>query len=234
MSSLSVLGLVQEFCGLQGLPVPTALVGSNESSVVQYRAIAQAVVREAGRAPWQEKRIRGTFTTVATASQGALSTLFPGFEAFVPGTLWLESETLPVRGPLTDSSWAALTALEISGPPYSYWLSAGLLYLTPTPPAGLTASALYTTDWLYYDGSSPQQMLSADSNTVLIPDDVFLMGFEAFWRKAKGLAYSNEFNLFQDRIGKALAPTLPTLALDNSPEMARPMIFIPPGSWMTS
>ncbi len=234
MAALSVLQLVQEFCGLQGLPVPTALIGSNEASVVQYRAITQAVMREAGRAPWPEKRIQGTFTTVATPSQGMLTTLFPGFETLVNGTLWLNGETLPIRGPLTDSSWAAITALEISGPPYSYWLSAGSLYLTPTPPAGLVCSALYTTDWLYYDGTSPQQTLSADSFTVLIPDDVFLMGFEAFWRKAKGLAYSNEFNLFQDRIGKALAPNLPVLALDNSPEMARPMIFIPPGSWMTS
>lgn len=236
MSSLSVLELVQEFCGLQGLPVPTALVGSNETSVVQYRAIAKSLLRDAlgFGYKWPERKIRGSFTSVATANQGALSTLFSGFEALIPDTMWLESQTIPVRGPISDSDWAALTALNIAGPPYSYWLSGGNLYLTPTPPAGVAISAVYYTNWLFYDGASPQRDLTDDANTVLISDDVFLLGFAYAWRKVKGLPYANEYVIFQDALSRALSPILPTLALDSQNLGARPQIFIPPGSWVVT
>lgn len=231
MGTLSVLALVQEFCGLRGLPVPSALIGSNETSVVQYRSVLNAVLREALGKPWPETKVRGTFTTVGTASQGALATLFPGFDSFVKDTLWLESETIPIQGPLTDSSWQALTVLGISGPPYSYWLSGGNLYLTPTPTAGMTGSAIYRTDWKYFDGASPQQSLTADSNTTIVPDEVLLAGLEAVWLKVKGLSWQSSWNDFQDKMAHAIAVTSPTLQLDAAPNLNRPSIFIPPGSW---
>lgn len=231
MGTLSVLGIVQEFCSLRGLPVPAALLGSNETSVVQYRAILNAVLRDAAEKPWPETRVRGTFTTVAAANQGALSTLFPGFGSLVKDAFWLDSETIPVQGPLTDSTWAALTTLQISGPPYSFWLSGGDIYLTPTPPAGLTASALYHTDWKYLDGSSPQQTINADSNTCVVPDDVMLAGFEAIWLQKKGLAWQSAWNDFQAKMAHSLAPNQPTLQLDAPPNLARPSIYVPPGNW---
>lgn len=231
MGTLSVLALVQEFCGLRGLPVPSALIGSNETSVVQYRAVLNAVLREALGKPWPETKVRGTFTTVATASQGALTTLFPGFNSFVPNTLWLDSETIPVQGPLTDASWQSLTVLDISGPPYSYWLSGGNLYLTPTPPAGLTGSAVYRTDWKYFAGASPQLALTADSNTTVVPDEVLLAGLNAMWLKVKGLSWQADWNDFQGKMAEAIAQTAPTFQLDAAPNMNRPGIFIPPGSW---
>ena len=231
MGTLSVLQIVQEFCGLRGLPVPSALVGSNETSVVQYRAILNAVLREAAEKPWPETKVRGTFTTVATANQGVLSTLFPGFSSLVKDTFWLDSETLPVQGPLTDATWATLTALDISGPPYSYWLSGSDLYLTPTPPAGLTASAIYHTDWKYFAGASPQQSITLDSNTCVVPDDVMLAGFEAIWLQKKGLSWQAAWNDFQSKLAHSLAPTQPTLQLDAPPNLTRPSIYIPPGNW---
>lgn len=232
MGTLTVLQIVQEFCGLRGLPVPTALFGATETSVVQYRAVLNAVLREAAEKPWPETKVRGTFTTVATADQGALSSLFSGFGSLVKDTFWLDSETLPVQGPLDDATWAALTTLQISGPPYSYWLSGGNLYLTPTPPAGLTASAIYHTDWKYFDGGTPQQTITADSNTCVVPDDVMLAGFEAIWLQKKGLAWQAAWNDFQSRMAHSLAAAQPTLQLDNAPNIARPNIYIPPGNWM--
>lgn len=234
MSTLSVLGLVQEFCTLMGLPVPSALVGSTDQAVMQYRAILNGVLREASAAAWPEQKVRGTFTSVATSDQGALSTLFPGFSQFVDNTLWLDSQTIPIRGPITDSMYASLTALDIAGPPYNYWLSGGHIYLTPTPPAGLDVSAVYRTSWRYYNGATPSETLVADTDTVLVPDDVVLMGLQALWKKQRGQAYGEDWNLFQGTIAREIAATAPRLALDNTDVGARPSIFIPPGSWMQS
>lgn len=234
MSTLSVLGLVQEFCTLMGLPVPTALVGSTDQAVAQYRAILNGVLREAGSASWPEQKVRGTFTSVATADQGALTTLFPGLSQLVDNTLWLDSETIPVRGPITDSMYAALTALDISGPPYSYWLSGGHLYLTPTPPAGVTVSGIYRTTWKYYNGTTPLEALAANTNTTFVPDDVVLAGLQALWKKQRGQAYAEDWNLFQGAIAREVAATAPRLALDDTSHAARPSIFIPPGNWLQS
>jgi hypothetical protein len=234
MSTLSVLGLVQEFCTLMGLPVPTAIVGSTDQAVLQYRAILNAVLREAGSASWPEQKIRGTFTSVATSDQGAITTLLPGFSQFVDNTLWLDSQTIPIRGPITDPMYAALTALDIAGPPYNYWLSGGHIYLTPTPPAGLDVSAIYRTAWRYYNGTIPSENLSADTDTTLVPDDVVLMGLQALWKKQRGQNFQTDWNLFQGTIAREVAATAPRLALDNTQLANRPSIFIPPGSWMQS
>lgn len=233
MGTQTVLQLVQEFCGLKGLPIPAALIGSNQASVVQYRALLNQVLREAISKPWPETKVQASITTVADADQGNINDLFPGWVGFVKDSMWIETQTIPVRGPLTDSSWAALTALRIAGPPYSFWLGGEHLYLTPTPPAGNTLTAIYTTDYKYFNGTTPKFELTADTDTTIVPDRVIIAGLEAYWAKTKGLDWKDLMADFEASISYSLSSSLPTLSLDRTGDTTRPHIFIPPGSWMT-
>ena len=234
MGTRTVLELVQEFCGLRGLPVPSALMGATTAAVVQYRALLNETLREAVAYPWPAVKVQSTFTSVATANQGELETLFPGFNGFVKDSLWMSPQVIPIRGPLTDSSWAALTALGISGPPYSFWLSGGSLYFTPTPAAGNTVTAIYTTDYRYFNGTTPKRELTEDSDTCIVPDRILLAGLQAFWAKAKGLTgWEKDLTRFESAVSQELAPSLPTFNLGDSNMKTGPRIFIPPGSWLT-
>lgn len=234
MGTRTVLELVQEFCGLRGLPVPSALMGATTASVVQYRALLNETLREAIAYEWPEVKIQTTFTSVATANQGELETLFPGFVGLVKDSMWMSPQVIPIRGPLTDSSWAALTALGIAGPPYSFWLSGGSIYFTPTPPAGNTVTAVYTTEYKYLNGATPKRELTDDSDICIVPDRVILAGLQAFWAKAKGLSdWEKDLARFQSAVSQTLSSSLPTFNLGNSNMKTGPRIFIPPGSWLT-
>ena len=229
--TMTVLEIVQEFCEGQGLPVPAALVGSSDRSTLQFRAILRAVARDAGSVSWPEQKLRDSFTTVATSDQGLLTDLFSGFSEFIPGTLWIESETFPVNGPLDDQSYAALTALGLEGPPYSYWLRQGHLYLTPVAAAGLTFSAIYRTTYLFKSGATPSEEIATDGDVFLLPDEVVLLGLEAHWRRRKGMSWTAEYSAFEGEISKKRAPNLPTFRLDSCSDGRKPGIFIPPGNW---
>lgn len=232
--SLTALGIVQEFCALQGLPVPSALVGSSEKSIAQYRAILREVVRELLTCAWEEQKVRGTFSATTTNLQGVLTTLFPGFVEFIPNTLWSVTNDMMVKGPITDADWAGLLALDISAPPYSYWIAGGSLYISPIPSSGESFSAIYRTNYAFTNSGSPSGTLVDDADTLNFPDEVVLSGFEAVWREKKGLPYAAARNRFDSYLSKALAPVSPRFQLDSSSPRTGPGVFIPPGSWNIS
>lgn len=235
MSTLSILGAVQEFCGLRGLPVPTALVGATEKSAAQFLAIVKGVARECGKYTWEESKVQGTFTTIAAANQGAISTLFApagGFDALVKDSMWNTSKKIPISGPLTDQAWAAQTALSLAGPPYRSWIAGGNLHLSPTPTAGDTIQGIYITSFGFRTGSTPTATPSADTNTFVYPDDVIMIGIEWLWKKQKGEAYIDEQNVFLDAVARGMGKKgLPTLSLEGFSHAPGPRIYVPIGNW---
>lgn len=230
---LSILQVVQEYCGLRGLPVPTSIVGSTERSAVQYLSVLKAVGRKAGQYNWQRQKVQGTFTAVAQANQGKLTTLFPSLSALEPGGMWNISRKIPVRGPVSDAEWAVQTALKLAGPPFVSWISQNQLFLSPIPEVGEVFSAIYQTVYYYADSmGSPKGVISADTDTFLFPDDVALKGFEAVWKKQVGEAYIDDENEFLDLISKGkLNGGMPTYRLDSPTTAPGPRIYIPIGNW---
>ena len=231
MGTLTALGIVQEFAGLRGLPVPSALVGATDKSTAQYRAILNEVVRKLQGYKWESQKIRSTWMAVATSDQGALATLFPGFESLVYNTGWATTRKIPLIGPLTDTEWATQNALSLVGPPYKFWISQGHIYITPVPTAGETYSVIYQSNYGYFSGGGAVADLTTDDDTLLFPDDVVLKGFEARWKKVKGEPYVDDEGEFLDLIGKRKAPTSPALQLDVTLSNMTPRIYIPVGDW---
>ena len=120
MGTLTVLGLVQEFAALRGLPVPSAVVGAQDRSTAQLKAVLNEVLRKLQRYSWQEQKVKGTWLATPFANQGQLVDLLPGYSSIIDGTGWAEDRKIPLIGPITDAEWAAQVALQLSGPPFRF------------------------------------------------------------------------------------------------------------------
>lgn len=232
----TILALVKTFCEVQGLPAPSALVGSNEKSVKQYRGILTDLLLELSEHRFQTQRLTKTWTATGVASQVSLETVFgTDYHGLVPQSMWNITRNNPISGPLSDQTWQAFQSLPNSGPEYSYWISQGVLYLTPVPPAGETLSAAYITDKLVVDvlGTTPKTNFTADDDSCLLPDILILRGLRYKWKEAKGEAgWEDAYNVYIGLVAKSLArDTAPMVHLDVLPAERRPGIVIPPGNW---
>lgn len=234
MGALTILGVAQEFCALRGLPIPSALIGANEKSAAQYLAIIKKLSRELARYSWQEQRILTTYSaTGLSTNQGSLSTLFAGYKALVPETLWNKTKKLRIIGPVNDQQWAAQQALGFAGPEYLSWVSQKQLYISPKPAEFDQIQAIYQTEYSLTNNSGVAIATpTADNDKFLQPDNVVMKGFEAIWKKQKGEPFTDDWNDFVGEILRALAYSgMPKFRLDGATPSVRPGIAIPPGSW---
>jgi hypothetical protein len=231
----TVLSLVQDFCGEQGLPVPPLLVGSQETSIRQFLAISQMVMRELSEFRWADQRLRKTWTSITGQDQGPLTTIFgSGYYGIEPGTLWNQSRRMRIFGPLSDQIWQALQVLPNAGPEFQSWISAGRLYVSPAQNGTDTLSGIYITKYTVLGVDLiAKERITADSDTLLFPDMVFLLGLKYRWRKAKGESgWEDDFNAFIGSVAKNIIKDgAPTLALSANNKGPRPGIVIPSGSW---
>ena len=233
----TVLALVQSFTDKLGLPTPSAMVGSQDKAVKQMKALLQETVRDLGEYRWQNQRVRTTFISVAGTDQGALTTLFgAGYSGLVPDSLWNVTRHSRVFGPLSDQVWNALQTLPNAGPEFQSWISQGHLFISPALAAGNTLSGVYITKYTILDqnGVTYKELIAADTDSLVFPDNVVLRGFEYKWRKQKGESgWQDDYNDFMGLVAKNMVKdgaTRLNLSLDCGYDM-RPGITIPPGSW---
>jgi hypothetical protein len=232
----TVLTLLQDFCEKQGLPVPTAMVGSQEKSVRQFRSIFRELVQELSEFRWQQQRLRITWTAATGQDQGELTTIFgAGYAGIEPGTLWNHTRRMRIYGPLSDQIWQALQVLPNAGPEFQSWISGGHLYVSPALVSTDTLSGIYITKYLVLDidGVTTKERITADDDSVLFPDHVFVRGIEYKWKKQKGESgWEDDYNTFMGLVAKNLVKDgAPTLALSSNNRGPRPGIVIPAGSW---
>mgnify|MGYP000340656027 CR=1 FL=1 len=232
----TILSLVQSFTDKLGIPTPSAVVGVTEKSVRQIRALLQECVRDLTEYQWPQQTLRVTWTSLATADQGALTTIFgSGFKTLVADTLWNETRHMRIYGPVTPAVWQALQTLPNAGPEYQYWVSNGHLFVSPTLAAGETLAGMYVTSEgiLDIDGTTTKAAFTADDDSLLFPDNVVLRCLEYKWKKQKGEAgWEDDYNSYIGLLAKSLtSQTAPTLKLDSTQPSMRPGIIIPAGSW---
>lgn len=233
---MTVLELVQFFADKFGLPSPTAIIGSTDKSVRQFKAIMNEVINDLSEYRWSQQRIRGTFTSVAAQNQGPLTTLLPGYIGMEKDSMWDDTRHMRIFGPVPDQVWNALQTLPAAGPEYLFWISRGNIYIAPELTAGDTISCIYITDYLVLatDGVTYKTAFTVDSDTLVFPDNVVLAAFEAKWRQQKGEAgWEDSFNRYMSLLAKnVVTDGGETLRLDQPFSYGpRPGIIIPPGSW---
>ncbi len=235
---MSMLSTIQSHCRRTNLTVPATVYGSTDPQVLQMMALLEEEGNDlAKRGDWQGITFEAHLTTTAAEDQGAMTTIASnGFSYIKDETFWDRTDRLPVYGPLNDKEWQAQKAVVNTGPRYYYRIRGGELLVTPTPTASLDFRFEYVSkNWiLAVDGVTYKNYFTADTDTLLLPEEIMLMGLRWRWKKEKGFDYAEDFRTYESQVGSALGRDGGKKTLSMSDDDCRtigPGIFIPGGSW---
>lgn len=234
----TILSVVQDFCKRQNLTVPATVYGSTDQIVLQVLGLLEEEgVDLAARYSWTGLINEASLTTVATASQGTLDSIATnGFKRILNDTIWSRTTSLPVCGPVSPRYWQAMKALANTGPRYQYRIRQGSLYVTPTPTAGESWYFEYVSrNWISDStGASFYDRFDADTDIILLPDNLVLQGLRWRWKKEKGFDYAEDFRTYEIQVKNAMGSDggKPVLHQDRAgPGEPKPGVFVPEGSW---
>ena len=231
---MSCLTLIQSVCLRVGLDAPNSAVGSTDRQIKQILELSNEAGQElARRYPWQALLAVGTFTTVATESQGSVQTIAPGLDYIINDTIWNRSLRRPVFGPKTPQTWEQQKAFAINGPWSNYRIIGDTIAMYPIPTAGQSCYFEYISKNWVTTGSSTSSKWVLDADTPLLDNNLLVL--DTIWRfkAAKGLDYAEDFNkaerLFNDLAGRDGGKD--SLSLTNTKYDIMPGVVVPSGSW---
>ena len=234
---MSVLSVVQYVCGRTNVPTPSSVLGNTDTQIIQMLRLLEEEGNDlARRGPWQALTYEATHTSLALEDQGALATIATnGFRDVKNGTMWDRTNKLPIIGPLSDQEWQQMKAMTTTGPRYRYRIRGGHWLINPTPTAGYTwAFEYFSKNWMLgIDGTTYKQYATLDTDTILLHEDLVLMGLRWRWKKEKGLDYAEDMRTYEFQVKDALAHdgSKAVLQMDGGMHEARPGIFVPDMSW---
>ncbi len=234
---MSLKTIIQSMCGRTNLPVPATVLGTSDTQVLQMlRLLEEEGDDLSKRGAWEGLTDEASLTTTNTEDQGAMTTLCPnGFRYIKNQTIWSRSRRLPVAGPLDSGEWQTLKAMFINGPYYRFRIRGGHLLVNPAPPAGESWYWEYVSQFwiLGVDGVTYKNRFTLDTDTVLMPEDLMLMGLRWRWKKEKGLDYAEDFRTYELQVKDALGRDggKAILSMDDVRRQPQPGIFVAPGSW---
>lgn len=233
---MSCLSIIQDVCQRLNLPSPTTAAQSADPQIQQIVALALKEAEwQLGQYDPQVCTLEGTFTTVAAETQVAnIATTFPGLKAIINDTLWNRDLRRPVFGPMTPQRWEQLKAMVMQGPWNQYQIRGNAILFIPVPTAGQSIWFQYkSTNWCQSASGTPQSRFMADTDVLLLDENVFKLGIEWRWKKAKGLDYAQDFADYEDAfaIVKARDGTKDVINMGDVKYDIYPGILVPSGSW---
>lgn len=233
---MSLLTMVTQVCRRIGITAPSAVAASTDLQIIQLVAIANEEGQDlSSRYPWQALQNESTFTTVATESQGAITTLAGAdFRYIMNDIMWDRTLLRPILGPLNPQDWQTLKAQNVTGPFVQFRIRGGLLRFLPAPSAGDTiAFEWLSKNWVTVLLGGTSATWTADGDTGLIPEEIMTEGIIWRWKAAKGLDYAEDFNKYERLVVDAMARDggKRMLNLNGGPEGYPPAILVPAGSW---
>ena len=236
---MSLLSVIQYVCGRTNVPVPATVLGTTDPQVLQMlRLLEEEGADLCPRHPWQGITNEATWSSTAAEDQGAITTLAPnGFDYIKNYSFWDRTARLPILGPLNDVEWQARKARGLTGPRYSYRIRGGHILINPTPMAAHTWVFEYASkNWiLAADGTTYKQYFTLDTDTILLPEELVLMGLRWRWKKEKGLDYAEDFSTYEFQVKNAMGRDggKTTISMvGGGRQDARPGIFVPDYNWL--
>lgn len=233
---MSMLTIIQSFCQRTKVPSPSTVIGSSNEMVVQMKALLEeegdALSR---RGDWEGLTFEATHTSLAQEDQGAITSIATnGFRYIKNETMWDRTDKLPV--PLLHSTrWQYFKATVNSSPRFKYRIRGGKLLMTPTPTAGNTIAFEYISkNWiLSADGNTYKRAFTLDTDTLLLPEELLLMGLRWRWKKEQGREYAEDFRDYEMQVTDALGRDggKQILYLSDSYPQAKPGVIVPEYSW---
>ena len=204
---MALLGMIQKVCRRLAIPAPSVVVGSTDQQVIQLLNLANEEGEQlAQRARWQVLQAEATFTSVATESQGAMTTLAgASFGWICENTVWNRTQNRPIL-PITDIQWQQMKASAVTGPYTMMRIRGGNFIALPTMTAGHTVAFEWMTkNWCESSGGTDQSVWTADTDTGLLAEDLMALGVIWRWKAFKGLAYSEDFAIYERAVDNASA-----------------------------
>jgi hypothetical protein len=206
---MTLLTLCQDAANEIGIPSPSAVIGSVDTSVIQLLAAANREGKNlVSGYDWQVLIKEETHTTIAAESQGAMSTIATDFDRFSNDTMWNRSTNRKFYGPLNNTEWQTLKGIVVNGVTNYFRIRGNLLLLNPVPTVGQTLVFEYIgKNWVDTtgDGAADAVAYAADSNTTVLDENLVTLG--VIWRflKQKGLPYDNQFQEYLMKLSERQA-----------------------------
>lgn len=235
--------IVQEHCASIGLVQPNTAVASSDISIMQMLSILnEEGSKLARRHPWQLFCAEATFTTLATAAQGTITSITGGANnanfKILDETMWNRTTRAIVSGPISASERQGRLAISTNGPYSEYYIRGDILYFDPVPAAGDSIYFEYQSkNWATSsDGLTRRTRFTADDDLALFDDEILLAGLKWRWNKSKGLDYQEDFQDYEILVANAMTAdaTARRIKLDQMSRGLRTGIFVPSGSWNVS
>lgn len=233
---MSMLTLIKSFCKRTNISVPSTVLGTTDTQVLQVLALLEEEGDDlAQRGDWQVLTYEATHTTVATESQGDIDSIATnGFDRFKSNTFWDRDLRLPVYV-INDTDWQQVKAIAVTGPRYQARLRGNTLIANPVPVAGNTWAFEYISkNWISNAaGDTYYAEFAADTDLILLPEKIVKMGLRWRWKKEKGLDYDEDFRTYEMMISKALGSDglKRNLNMADGPLTPQPKIYVPEGNW---
>lgn len=236
----TALQIIQDFCKRTGLPVPAYLQSNTDAQVIQLLGLLNEELDDlGGRFKWSYLETEATFVATGVENQGKIKDIAPGFKSLIKDTLWSLTKRLQAQGSVSASTTQAIKALGNPAGNTTYRLTRGELHFIPGTniKAGDLYRFEYNSKYSIIDGDSGvlKQYFEKDQDQSKLPVEILLLGLRWRWKCAKGLAYAENFALYEERVKQAFmdARDAQPLSMQEkaSESRGKPGIVVPLGSW---
>lgn len=208
-----------------GIAVPSSFIGSSDRNVLNLITLANREGRELMRqVPWTALQRLHTFSTVADQEEYALPS---DFDRILPSTEWNRTNDRPIMGPLSAVEWetikSGVSGSGVVGDRYRISRSAGssdrVMYIDPVPSAVESIVYWYVSkNWCEDASGTGQSQWSADTDVLLLDEDLFKLGVIIRFKRSRGLEYASEADEYSQILARTRAQDRPARILSVSPE----------------
>ena len=204
---MSLLTIVQAASKRVGLNSPASAIGLTDDNVVRMISLANEEGAElASRHRWQNLIREATLTTVATESQGAITTIAGAdFGYMLHDTIWDRTQNRRWL-PCDDTQWQQMKASSITGPDIHFRLRGNSLLAIPVPAASHTVAFEWVTkNWCESSGGTGQSAWAADADVGRLDESLMTAGLIWRWKASQGLEYAEDFRKYEILVNDTIA-----------------------------
>jgi hypothetical protein len=201
---MTLLTICQDAANEIGVPSPSAVIGSTDTTAIQLLAAANREGKNLVTGyDWEVLVKEENHTAIANESQGRLSAIATDFERFSNNTMWNRTSDRKFYGPLNNTEWQTLKGSVQSGITNYFRIRGGYLLMNPVPTVGDAIYFEYISEWWVDttgNGDANANRYAADANTTILDENLITLG--VIWRflKQKGLPYDNQLQEYQIKL----------------------------------
>lgn len=226
------MSIIQSACRRLALTVPTEVVDSTDTQVLQLYALANEEGSELATGhDWQKLTREYTFDTLGAAVQP--DAVPDDWDRFIPNSFFDRTLMRPVLGPITPQQWQAYKAFPAQQTIYLCFRERDNEFLLTSgggsvPPVGDTIAYEYVSkDWAKTALGIPIPEFMADDDETYLSERIITLGIVWRFLSAKGFDYAQAFETYEREIQKEQGREQGSTALDIAPRRGARFLGVP-------